>query len=147
VATRSRPSKTSSSSPSAAWSRRPGPGEPVKRSFALSRSGHSWLDPGQIVGATGFESAETSAPSVADRRVNDADPATKDDATRREVSALSTAGDAIEAALAHALGCAAEAERFDVVAQLARELEARRLARSENVIALNPARRGRGGAT
>jgi len=42
----------------------------------------------------------------------------------------------VEAALAHALTKAAEAGRFDVVAQLARELEARRLASSPNVVTL-----------
>ena len=36
-------------------------------------------------------------------------------------------GDAIEAALASALAAAAAASRFDVVAQLAREIEARRV--------------------
>jgi hypothetical protein len=39
-------------------------------------------------------------------------------------------GDAIEAALASALAAAAAASRFDVVAQLVREIEARRLARA-----------------
>jgi hypothetical protein len=39
-------------------------------------------------------------------------------------------------ALAVALEAAAKAGRFDVVAQLARELEARRLASSPNVVAM-----------
>jgi hypothetical protein len=39
-----------------------------------------------------------------------------------------TGADQVEAALARALDRASEAGRFDVVAQLARELEARRLA-------------------
>jgi hypothetical protein len=49
--------------------------------------------------------------------------------------------DAVEAALAIALVEAATAGRFDVVAQVARELEARRLARGGNVarLALQPA--------
>ena len=47
----------------------------------------------------------------------------------------------IEATLVKALGEAAAAGRFDVVAQLAKELEARRLASSENVVTLK--RRGR----
>ena len=46
------------------------------------------------------------------------------------------AGDVVEAALAKALEGAAAACRFDVVAQLAKELEARRMARSENVVDL-----------
>jgi hypothetical protein len=42
--------------------------------------------------------------------------------------------DVVEAALAKALTEAARAGRFDVVAQLAKELEARRLARAANVL-------------
>jgi hypothetical protein len=49
----------------------------------------------------------------------------------------------IEVALAKALEAAANAGRFDVVAQLAKELEARRLARMPNVVALDAARRER----
>jgi hypothetical protein len=49
---------------------------------------------------------------------------------------LSPGGDTVEEALAEALARAAEADRFDVVAQLARELEARRLARAGNVVPL-----------
>ncbi len=47
---------------------------------------------------------------------------------------MSPGGDAVEEALAGALARAAEAGRFDVVAQLARELEARRSARAGNVV-------------
>jgi hypothetical protein len=47
--------------------------------------------------------------------------------------------DPVEAALAKAIGEAATAGRFDVVALLAKELEARRLARA-NVVALDYAR-------
>jgi hypothetical protein len=46
--------------------------------------------------------------------------------------------DGVEWALARALDAAASAGRFDVVAQLARELAARRLAREPNVVALPP---------
>ena len=46
-------------------------------------------------------------------------------------------GDNVELALAKALQQAANAGRFDVVVQLARELEARRLARSSNVVRLD----------
>lgn len=49
--------------------------------------------------------------------------------------------DPIEAALATALDGAAKAARWDVVAQLARELEARRLARKPNVVDLDARRR------
>jgi hypothetical protein len=48
---------------------------------------------------------------------------------------LANAAEPIEAALADALTRAAAEGRFDIVAQLARELEARRLARAGNVIA------------
>jgi len=50
--------------------------------------------------------------------------------------AIGPVADGVEAALTSALGAAATAGRFDVVAQLARELEARRLAREPNVVAL-----------
>jgi hypothetical protein len=43
--------------------------------------------------------------------------------------------------LARALGAAATAGRFDIVAQLARELEGRRLAREPNVMNLADRRR------
>jgi hypothetical protein len=49
--------------------------------------------------------------------------------------------DEVEAALAGALSAAAAAGRFDVVAQLARELEARRLGRAGNVVRIDAARR------
>jgi hypothetical protein len=52
--------------------------------------------------------------------------------------------DAVEAALAKALEGATAAGRFDVVAQLAKELEARRLARVGNVVALLARTRPRG---
>jgi hypothetical protein len=45
-------------------------------------------------------------------------------------------GDDVEGALARALDRAAAAGRFDVVAQLARELEARRLSTMPNVLKL-----------
>jgi hypothetical protein len=63
---------------------------------------------------------------------------------RREVSALAAPRDPVEAALSHALYFAAEAGRFDVVAQLAKELEARRLLRAGNVVALETIARQRG---
>jgi hypothetical protein len=49
--------------------------------------------------------------------------------------------DAVEAALAAAMSAATAAGRFDVVAQLARELEARRCARAGNVVRLEASRR------
>jgi len=55
----------------------------------------------------------------------------------------SMALDPVEAALAGALTEAAKAGRFDVVAQLAGELQARRLARSANVLSFSTAQRRR----
>jgi hypothetical protein len=49
--------------------------------------------------------------------------------------------DAVGAALARALEGATVAGRWDLVAQLARELEARRLTRVENVVQLTRTRR------
>ena len=51
--------------------------------------------------------------------------------------------DGVEAALARALDRASEAGRFDVVAQLARKLEARRLGRLRNAVPLDPDGRGK----
>jgi len=53
--------------------------------------------------------------------------------------------DQVELELAGALGKAAAAARFDVVAQLAKELEARRLAHLTNVVKLDASRRPRDG--
>jgi hypothetical protein len=50
--------------------------------------------------------------------------------------------DTVEAALTLALTEAAKAGRFDVVSQLAKELEARRLASSPNVVTLDTGKRG-----
>ncbi len=55
----------------------------------------------------------------------------------------STMKDDVEAALVKALVQAADAGRFDVVAQLARELEACRFARAGNVVRLDDRERGR----
>jgi hypothetical protein len=51
--------------------------------------------------------------------------------------------DQVERALAQALSQAADAGRFDVVAQLAKELEARRLLRLGNVVPLGRSKRGK----
>jgi len=59
-----------------------------------------------------------------------------------EPAATSRAVD-VETRLAVALSRAAEAGRFDIVAQLARELEARRLARAGNVVRLDDRERGK----
>jgi hypothetical protein len=77
----------------------------------------------------------------------------KPDPSRPEITRVETVvgqsrgnhepADAVEVALAKALGEASAAGRFDVVAQLAQELEARRVARSaSNVVPLDARRRG-----
>jgi hypothetical protein len=83
----------------------------------------------------GIEHPPPYAPSVVDRRGNDADQATQDDQRRREVSA---SGDVVEAALAKAIEAEVEERRPGWerrVAALASELGARRPAAS-NVVAL-----------
>lgn len=59
----------------------------------------------------------------------------------RSAAANTAADDPVEGALAKALDAAAAAGRFDVVAQLAKEIEARRLARAENVIPIGGRKR------
>jgi hypothetical protein len=71
-------------------------------------------------------------------------PPRVDVSAREPVGAWPTGTD-VETALAAALTRAAEAGRWDVVAQLARELEARRLAQAGNVVTLKAPRQNRGG--
>jgi hypothetical protein len=59
-------------------------------------------------------------------------------------NAVANAPDPVEAALADAITKASAAGRFDVVALLAGELQARREARAGNVVALDARRRGGG---
>jgi hypothetical protein len=66
------------------------------------------------------------------------DVARSDDVLPRSAAAWDP--DPVEAALARALDRASEAGRFDVVAQLARELGARRLGRARNVVRLEDKR-------
>lgn len=71
----SRPSSAAASPENAAaHARKPTRGTPKLQGF-------------RVVGATGFEADETSAPLVADRSVNDADPTTQGDAVQPGVSA------------------------------------------------------------
>jgi hypothetical protein len=72
-----------------------------------------------------------------------------DDPRSREIDLVRTGGgqslgnqspaDVVEEGLAKAIAEAAVAGRFDVVVQLAREIEARRLARAENALPPQPA--------
>jgi hypothetical protein len=100
-----------------------------------------------MVEALGIEAREIVR--LAENRVD----SRQDESARTDVSARSdvhvgpSAPRAVTAedALARALALAAEAGRWDVVAQLARELEARRLAGASNVVRLDTSR-GNGGA-
>lgn len=85
-----------------------------------------------------------STRNAVDRPEAEATAETGGDGTRRPKPERTTVGDAVDTALAAALTKATAAERWDVVVQLARELEARRLARGENVVVL-PRRRRDGG--
>jgi hypothetical protein len=97
--------------------------------------------PANLVEQRGIEHPPPYAPGVVDRHINDADRATQDDAKRPEVSASRLPEtDVVEAALAEAIKRATSAERWDVVSQLARELEARRIARAGNVVMLGSSR-------
>jgi hypothetical protein len=77
----------------------------------------------------GIEHTPTGAPIVVDRRVNDAKGATKEDESRRDVSA---AEDVVEGALARAIDAEVSGQGpgwEGRVTLLAGELRARRLAR------------------
>jgi hypothetical protein len=93
----------------------------------------------------GIEPRPPYAPSVVNGRVNDADQATQVDQRRREVSASrSLETDGLEGALAEAIRRASTAGQWDIVARLAKELDARRLARSGNVVSIVGQRPRRG---
>src|SRR6476660_8644997 len=73
---------------------RPGPGGPSRMKWSAwlltqerspRRAAEGRLSRGLSVGAIGIETEATSAPSVANRRENDARDATEGDAKRREV--------------------------------------------------------------
>lgn len=95
----------------------------------------------KIVGQPGLETAESASSDEHSRTSSDETPGAMSESTRSHVDAEAlgqTLGqkDPVEEALARALDAASAAGRFDVVAQLARELEARRLARTPNVVTL-----------
>lgn len=74
------------------------------------------------------------------------DATTGGDETERAKPETRMAADAVEAALANALTTATRDHRWDLVAQLARELEARRIARAGNVVVLGRSGTREGGA-
>jgi hypothetical protein len=100
------------------------------------------------VEALGIESASTPERSVVKSGEEQLENAPQGDAKRPEVSVSAapaegdTSGaDPVELALAKALVQAADASRLDVVAQIVKELEARRHARARNVVTFDPERR------
>lgn len=84
--------------------------------------------------------------NAANRLDSESTPTSVRDETLHPKPESTSVVDAVEAALAVALVEATAAERWDVVAQLARELEARRFARAANVVMLDVERRREGGA-
>ncbi len=95
--------------------------EPCKIVKNTDESGTSWVgDSSAAEGSNEAKCATTGSP-------NDSVNATHD----------------VESVLAKAIEAATSAGRFDVVAQLCRELEARRLARSPNVVQLDSKRGSR----
>jgi len=101
------------------------------------------------VGAAGFETADTSKnaeKSGSSELVDSTAAGGSNEAKCATTGAPNdSANDAInlEAALARALEAATSAGRFDLVAQLCRQLEARRLATAGNVVQLNSKRGAR----
>jgi hypothetical protein len=81
----------------------------------------------------GIEHPPPCAPSVVNGRAHDADQATQDDERRREVSASEMSWRRRSQGRSRARHCRGDG---DVVGQLARELEARRLGRTRNVVPL-----------
>lgn len=102
---------------------------------------------GHSVGQPGLENSGRPSVDGTSQACDESSASKGDDADRKTPDsepvgpAVGPALD-VEAALADALSKAAAAGRWDVVAQLARELEARRLASAGNVVAL-AAKRGR----
>src|SRR5580658_6109817 len=78
---------------------------------------------------------ETSDPSQIQGDSRQLDPARVDVSAREQV-AFGPSDSSLEDALARAIEGAVAAARWDVVSQLARELEARRLARTGDVVTL-----------
>lgn len=112
--------------------------DPAARSASFL--GGSWWSNG------GSNTPTTSAPSVVERCEIAVEEATQSDAKPLEVLALcapqlASPGDVVERALAVGLVEAAVAGRFDVVAQLVRELEARRVERRGHGVAVESPQR------
>jgi hypothetical protein len=117
---------------------------------SISASAPEDGSPGLPDPPTGVEAVPTAAPPDADRAEKPATCATESHprsahhSTSPDPSAFPRT-DAVEVALADALSLAARAGRFDVVAQLAKELEARRQTRPGNVLPFPRARGHREG--
>jgi len=102
------------------------------------------------VGAAGFEPPEickNTEQSGTSELADSAAAGGSNDAKCATIGALNNSANEeidLEATLARAIEAATTASRFDVVAQLCRELEARRLARAGNVVQLDSKRGSRG---
>ena len=101
----------------------------------------------ESVKGVGYNSAgftvrqDDSSPRVTEKGADYTDSRGREEAAARsqiapEVHASMTSVDGVDVALAEAIKGATIAGRWDIVAQLARELEARRLARARNVVPL-----------
>lgn len=118
------------------------PNELVWTSDWTNRSASTRETRASVVPEEGVESSETAHIDVRSRASGDdaettpADPTSKGDDEDAFGPAIGPTADGVDAALTRALDAASTAGRFDVVAQLVRELEARRLVRAPNVVTL-----------
>jgi hypothetical protein len=97
------------------------------------------LTPSGVDAADARASAPEFAPSEGETSQDSAE-------SRNALPRQAAASDPVEAALAKALEEAATAKRWDVVAHIAGELEARRLARAGNVVPIVTVKARRRGA-
>ncbi len=113
---------------------------PVELPLLSFLVGHEGLEPSASGLRDLSEATSADVPSV-----NSAAACTPSNVERHEMPTQDAQpghdADPVEASLARAIDKATDADRFDVVAQLCRELEARRLARTPNVVRLD-SRRG-----
>jgi hypothetical protein len=98
--------------------------------YGIGNEDVEYKDREMLTDATSGEGSKSPGVTPCDQLVTD------------DSSHAGTFRDAVEAALADAIAKAANEGRFDVVSQLARELEARRLARAD-VVSLDAEKRRR----
>jgi len=110
---------------------------------AIPRSRGDWIRTSDPLTPSGDEAADVRASSP-ESALSEGDTARESADSRPALPRDAAASDLVEAALARALDRASDAGRFDVVGQLARELEARRLSRLGNVVLLDSRGRRQG---